>query len=135
MIKQITEEFRPELERWWLRHNYTAIPLQALPKKHGFVWYEKDTPVCAAWIYFSDDPSVKFAWVLLYVKNPDASPSVTTAGFTGLNTFIDDYCKSRDCWGVITFTGVPSLEKRLEDHGFARIEPGSLFVNSLVRSA
>ncbi len=134
MIKQITDELRGELIRWWDQHEYPVLPLEVLPKEHGFVWCKDGVPICATWLYFSSDPSVRFAWALFYVKNPNASPSDVTEGFVGLNTFVDDYCKSKDCWGVVTFTGKPSLEKRLEDHGFLRVEPGSLFIHSLVGS-
>ena len=99
---------------WWQGHNWTPLPIQALPS-NGIVTYYGNKPVSAGFLYKTDS---SIAWLEWLVCDPKAAKEYRS---DCINNTIESLCMLADELGyklIMTSVNNIGLKKRLDNHGF-----------------
>lgn len=115
------------VKKWWAAHEWNVIPPRYLPL-HGFIVFDDETPICAAWIYRTDS---LFALLEYVVANPEVKGERRAKGLDMLIASAKYKAHELGHKSIFMSTDHELLIKRLKKHGFDEQNKGMshLFCN------
>jgi hypothetical protein len=125
MIKLIDETEYEIVKEWWIKRGFPIIPLEFLPSRR-YIAYKDETPLFAGFLYV--DNECKFAFLTLWIANPDVQHSERTEGFNELVEHVSTVTKELGVRQVHTIANNPSLLKRLDDAGYKAMDVDTVYL-------
>tara|TARA_R110002012_G_scaffold122078_2_gene271932 strand:+ start:10520 stop:10936 length:417 start_codon:yes stop_codon:yes gene_type:complete len=113
-VEEYTNDMYPFIKTWWELCGWEPVSKLLLPKT-GYVIWNDNEPVCAAWYIKTNAPT---AWIEWVIKNPNADNKVVKKGLTMLYDTIESVAKEDGYVLILTMLEHEGLKSFVSDRGW-----------------